>query len=417
MLRIPVCVALTLAWLPLTAPLPGGLLAAGDWPQWRGPSRNGISSESGLLDKWPDQGPRVLWRTPLGVGYSGLAIADGRVYTLYSDAKGEYAVCHDGESGKRLWRRRLDSPFSNRWGDGPRTTPTVEGKRVYVLGAKGKLAALNAADGMPIWLHDLVADWGGAVPDLGYSNSPLVEGDYLIVSLGPGPDTAFAAFDKDTGELAWKAHSDHPGYSSPIAVDIAGRRQIVFFAGTSATSLEPSQGGMLWRFPWPNSANENVATPIFQPPDRIFLSAAHRGGARMLRVVAAGEGQRVETVWNSRVMKNHFSSSVLYQGHIYGTDRSILKCIDPDNGEMRWRTRGFGEGSLIAAEGNLYVLGTQGRLALVEATPEAFRQTSSFQAMRGKCFTPPSLAQGRIYLRNNAEMVCLDLTSPTRSGR
>ncbi|HSR51299.1 MAG TPA: PQQ-binding-like beta-propeller repeat protein [Acidobacteriota bacterium] len=393
------CVFSNLVWAQK-----GDAPSSPEWHQWRGPNRDGVSSEAGLLESWPEEGPPRNWRVALGTGYSGMAVADGRVFTLYADARSEYAAAFDVGDGSRLWRVRLGPRYENQWGDGPRATPTVDGDRVYVVSASGFLMALRASDGHEIWGIDLPGQFGGRAPSLGYSNSPLVLDDRIILTTAGRHSRAFAALDKNNGRVIWEGHTDPPGYSSPIAVSVDGVRQVVFFAGASATGIAPEDGRLLWRVPWPNSANENVATPIFVAPDRVFFSAAHRGGARMLRLQRQGGGIEAETVWHSRVMKNHFSSCVYYRGYLYGSDRTTLKCIDPQDGTEKWRTRGFGEGSLVAAEGRLYILGTYGRLALAEATPEAFRQISSFQAVNGKTYTPPTLSGGNLYLRSISEM-------------
>ncbi|HSR69370.1 MAG TPA: PQQ-binding-like beta-propeller repeat protein [Acidobacteriota bacterium] len=409
--------ALLLAGLLLTSPCliraqNGDGAAPPEWHQWRGPNRDGVSAETGLLQSWAEDGPPREWRVRLGTGYSGMAVSQGRLFTLYADSESEYAAAFDVRDGSRVWRVRLGPRFENEWGDGPRATPTVDAQRVYVVSGSGFLMALATADGRELWGIDLPRAFGGHPPDLGYSNSPLLLDGRLFVTTGGRHSRAFAALDKADGRVIWEGHTDPPGYSSPIAVTVDGVPQVIFFAGASARGLAPDDGEMLWRVAWPNSANENVATPVFVAPDRVFLSAAHRGGARMLRLRLQGDVFQAETVWHSRVMKNHFSSCVYYQGYIYGSDRSTLKCIDPQDGSEKWSTRGFGEGSLVAAEGRLYILGTYGKLALAEATLEAYREISSFQAVNGKTYTPPALSGARLYLRSTSELTSLNIRRP-----
>ena len=384
----------------------------GDWPQWRGPNRDGISPEKGLMTQWPHEGPRVIWRIPLGEGYSGISISQGLAFTMYSRGHDEFVVALEADSGERVWRFRTDDMYTNSWGNGPRVTPTVEGDRLYTLSARSKLYALDARAGRLFWKHDLAEEFGCDIPDLGYSNSPLIESDLLIV-VGGGrrPNKGVLAFDKWTGKLAWASYADHSGYSSPIAVSVNGVRQIVFFTGTSIVSVSPKDGTVIWKYPWRTSSFENVATPVFIPPDKLFFSSAHPldKGSAVLQVITSATSVTAKILWKSNVMKNHFSTVVLHDNHLYGTDRYILKCIEATSGEEKWAARGFGEGSLILADGHHVVLGTYGDLALVEATSLRYNEVARAKPLRGKCYTPPTLANGRLYLRNESEMVCLEL--------
>ncbi len=383
-----------------------------DWPQWRGLNRDGISRETGLLKTWPNDGPKVLWRVPLGEGYSSISIANGLAYTMYDKGNDEYLACFEAASGKEKWRLRTDDKYRNGWGNGPRATPLVEGNFVYAISAHAKLYACDAKTGAVLWQHDLIKKFGGRNPDLGYSNSPLIEGELLLVNGCGGQDRAILAFDKRSGRLVWSSYDDHPGYSSPISILSNGVRQTVFFTGTSIVAVSPNDGRLFWTYPWRTNDYENVATPVFIANDKLFFSSAHpkEAGSAVLQIKAANGKVNVETVWKNNVMQHHFASSVFYKGFLYGTDRSILKCIEENTGREMWKQRGFGEGSLIFADGHLIVLGTSGNIALVEATPVAYKEKAGAQILRGRCYTAPALANGRLYLRNETEMVCLDLS-------
>lgn len=396
---------------------------AADWPQWRGPQRDGISGETALLQRWSADGPAVEWRTPLGNGFSGIAIANGRVYTMFARGEDEFAVCLDAASGAELWRHRTGPYYKEtQGGDGPRSTPTIDGETVYVLGATGKLFALAAASGAPIWEKDLVAEFDSEVPRWGFSTSPLVEGDLLLVEAG-GRDGNFVvdmvidrtaavtavALDKATGATAWTALDEKMSYSSPIAFTAAGARQLAYFTAYSLTGLAPEDGRVYWRYPYKTRYDVSASTPIFIPPDRLFISSGDSNGGVALQIKGHGDSLAIEHLWQNKKMKNHFGTSVLYQGHLYGFDQAILKCLDADSGVEKWKARGYGKGTLIAADGQLIVLGEQGQLGLVEATPTAFREKSKAQVLHGRCWTMPSLADGRLYLRDESEIVCLDL--------
>ncbi len=381
--------------------------SAAEWAQWRGPNRDGISSETGFLKSWSQEGPKVVWHIPFGDGYSGISIAQGKVYTMAAEGDDEYVICLDASNGKEVWRFRSGAKFTEQRGDGPRSMPTVHGDSVFALGAEGKLYALDAGDGTKLWAHNFVEEFDSKIPTWGFSSSPLIEGNLVLVEAGGKDGKSIVAFDKKSGDVAWTTHTDEVGYSSPIAIDFGGVRQIIFLTSKTLLSLAPESGQIYWKYPWPEGIN--IATPIFIPDDKIFISASYDKGAVLLRMIAGEDGIGVEEVWKSRVMKNHFNSSVLQGDYLYGFDNAILTCIEVNTGEEQWRQRGFGKGSLLLADGHLVILGDGGKLALVEANPSEYRETARFQLFDDKCWTVPTLAGGRLYLRTQKEMVCLDL--------
>jgi len=383
--------------------------ATGEWPQWRGPNRDGISAETGLLKSWPAGGPKVLWRAPSGEGYSGISVANGRAYTMLGNGNDELLVCFDPTTGKEVWRFRMDSQFYNDQGNGPRSTPTVDGNLVFAQGAQSMLCAVRADNGQKTWAIDLKKEYGAKVPTWGVSTSPLVEGELLLVDVGGKSGYSICAFNKATGKLVWNSQTDAPGYSAAIAITANGLRQAVFFTGTAAVSVSPKDGKMLWRYPWQTSYDVNAATPIFIPNDKVYISSGYGVGAAVLRIQGTNGSLNVEPVWKSRVMKNHFSSSILHQGYIYGFDDAILTCINANTGEQKWQQRGFQKGSLIFVDGHLIILGERGNLALVEATPTGYKEKAAAEVLRGKCWTMPTLAGGKLFVRNQSEMLCLDL--------
>lgn len=404
-MRVPKPTAALAALLLLSPSLP---LAAADWPQYRGPNRDGVSSETGLLESWPETGPTECWRKPLGQGFSGIAVAGGGLYTLYSDGEQELALKLDSQSGEELWKVPVGPHFDEALGNGPRSTPTVDGDRVYVLSSTGHLKALSAQDGSTIWETQARDRLGAPMPLRGFAPSPLVDGDLVILELGAGEGKSIHAFDKSTGKVAWSVRDNPPGYASPIAVDIGGVHQIVFVhtAGDEVVSVLPD-GTAHWAHPWEGGT---LAMPLFIPPDKVFVSASADVGAMVVRVTETDDGPRVEEVWRDRVMKNHWSSSVFYEGVLYGFDNGTFKAVDPETGEMLWAHRGLGKGSLVAADGLLIVLGDRGDLVLVEATPEEYRQKGEVEPLGRKTWTAPTLADGRLYLRDMDEIVCLEVS-------
>ena len=378
-----------------------------EWAQWRGPNRDGISSETGFLKSWPQEGPKVLWQIPLGDGYSGLSIAQGKIYTMFAEGDDEFVICLNASDGVEVWRFRSGTKFTEQRGDGPRSMPSVHGDSVFALGTEGKLYALDAHDGTKLWSHNFVEEFDSKIPTWGFSSSPLIEGDLLIVEAGGKDEKAIVAFDKKSGNVVWANHTDEVGYSSPIPIDFGGVRQIIFLTSKTLLSLAPENGQIYWKYSWPEGIN--IATPIFVPDDKIFISASYDKGAVLLRMVADEDGIGIEEVWKSRVMKNHFNSSVLQDDYLYGFDNAILTCIEANTGEEQWRHRGFEKGSLLLADGHLIILGEGGKLALAEVSPNEYREKARFQLFDDKCWTVPTLAGGKLYLRTQKEMVCLDL--------
>jgi outer membrane protein assembly factor BamB len=319
------------------------------------------------------------------------------------------AIAFDAATGKELWRTRIDAERPDGQGSGPRATPTVDSGVVYAHGAEGKLAAIEAATGKVRWRVDLVAQYDARVPQWGVSSSPVVEGGMLLVTAGGDDGRSLLALDKATGKLLWAAESDVAGYSTPLVADLAGTRQALFFAGSSLISVSPRDGKRLWSVPWRTDYDVNAAMPVLIAPDKVFISSSYDSGGQLLQVVSRGGRPAVEPLWQNRMMKNHFNSSVFVAGHLYGFDDSTLKCIEPLSATERWRQRGFGKGSLLAADGHLWVLSDRGELALVAVAPGAYQERGRAQVLTGKTWTVPTLAGKRLYVRSESELVALDV--------
>lgn len=394
------------AQLGRTPPAPA---VKGEWPQWRGPNRDGISAETGLLKEWPKEGPKELWRAQGGLGYSTFAVADGRAYTILQDGDDEAVVCWDAETGKERWRFKYAARFENGFGSGPRSTPTVQDGLVYAVGATGIFHCLKADSGDKVWRHDLLEEFKADNLEWGVSFSPLIEGDLVLTNPGGPKGGSIAAFDGKDGKLVWKSLDDQAGYSSPIAASLAGTRQVLFFTGQALVSVSPTDGKENWRYPWRTSYDVNAATPIVLD-DYVFISSGYGKGAALLKVEADGGGLKAKRVYETNRMCNHFSSCVLYKEHLYGfTDPGLLTCMEFRSGKVLWQQRGFETGSLTIADGHLIVLGKHGKLALVEASSEGYREKASCQPFKDKCWSVPVLANGRLYLRDEATVLCLDL--------
>jgi outer membrane protein assembly factor BamB len=391
--------------------------AAGDddWPQWRGPNRDGVAPAARLLTAWPPQGPRVVWRRPLGRGFSSLAVARGRLYTMDEEAAAgghsECVVCLDAASGAEVWRFRYPNQYEERFGSGPRSTPAVDGDFVYAVGPTGVFHCLRADTGQKVWRHDLREEFQARPAQYGVSFSPLVEGG-LVYAMPGGPNgNSLAAFDKHTGALVWKALDDEVGYSSPVAVTAAGTRQVLFFTNAALVSVAPATGQVYWRYPWKTEGGFNIATPLAFG-DYVLISSAYGKGCALLEVTAAGGALRAERVYEHNRLRNYFASSVRLGDHVYGLDMTDLVCMDARTGREEWREKGhrsFRKGSLLAAGGQLVLLGEDGTLYLAGATPAGYRQAAAWRVSQNKCWTVPALAAGRLYVRDESQLVCLEL--------
>lgn len=393
--------------LALAAPLATRAQAADnfDWPQWRGPQRNGISAEKDFATEWPKNGPRRLWTARIGGGYSSVSIANGRLYTMGNTGDVDHILCLDTKTGKLLWDYQYPCAAADPNGyPGPRSTPTVDGNLVFTVSRLGHLLCLNATTGALLWSKHLVNDFGGNLPQWGYSGSPLVEGELLLVEAGAA-NRSLLAFEKRNGRLVWATGNNLAGYSSPIAFHLARDRAIATFDAAGLTARAASNGRVLWHHPWRTSYEVNAATPIIQD-DKIFISSGYGTGCALLQATAT----TIRPVWTNKNMRNHMNSCVLWQGHLYGFDDAQLRCLDLVTGAVKWTTPAYGKGSLMLADGRLLLYGERGRLGLADATPAGFRETAGAQVIGGNStWAPPVLSHGRIYVRSFAELACLDV--------
>lgn len=397
-----------LASAPLTGPAPTEG-SPGDWPQWRGPNRDGVSREVGVRFDWPREGPPRLWSTPIGAGFSSIAIVGDRLYTMSREGGDEVVLCLDAATGKEHWRRPYPCTYSNEQGSGPRSTPSVDGGRVYSVGATGVLNCLDAASGEVLWRHDLQPEFLGKNPPWGVSFSPLVRGDLVYTQPG-GPDgRALAAFHKKTGALVWQSLDDRAAYSSPIAMDRAPLPAMVcYFTAEGLVGVSASDGRELWRFPWKTSNNVHAATPV-HVGDYLFLSSGYGSGCALVKLDHNDSHFEARRVYkNHRVGDNH-ASNVYYQEHLYGFHDGRLICLEFRTGEMKWSEPGFGHGSLLAVDGHLIVLAEDGKLMVVEARPDRHEQKSLVQLAGSRYWTMPVLAHGRLYVRDERQIECFDL--------
>jgi outer membrane protein assembly factor BamB len=409
-------------WLPLVAVGLAGSLLAADWPQWRGPHRDGVSKETGLLKAWPKDGPKLAWRIEdAGGGYGAPAVAGGRLYlTGNKETADEFVQAREAADGKLVWSTRLGKVGPNKGPQYPaaRSTPTVDGEAVYALGSDGDLACLDAASGKVRWHKNLRTDFGGRPGMWAYAESPLVDGDALVCTPG-GKDATLVALNKKTGEVIWKAAvpgGDAAGYSSVVITDAGGVRQYVQFLGNGVVGVDAKTGKFLWRYDrTAKGSPANIPTPVTRG-DLVYTSASRTGGG-LVKIKAEGAGVAAEQVYFERGLPTSIGGAVLLDGNLYGTNNSGLVCADFATGQVKWKDKCVGAGSLLAADGRLYVHGESGEVALVEATPEAYREKGRFtppgapeRAHRGaKAWAYPALADGKLYLRDVNVIWCYDI--------
>jgi len=387
-----------------------GETARSGWHQFRGPLRDGKSAETGLSRSFGPTGPRELWRVPIGAGFSSVSVVSEHLYTMDSDEETEFALSLDASTGRTRWRVPVGAIFHDVNGDGPRSTPTVDSDLVFVLGSRGRLAALRTSTGETIWQMQITDAFEGELPTWAFATAPLVDGDRLVVEVGGSGSRAIAALEKRTGAVVWTSQEGNLAYSSPIPLEFGGETQLLFLLQEKLVSLD-RDGRELWSVPFAPQLDIKPASPVFVAPDLILISASYDVGAKVVRLKSDGGSLSAEELWSGRQMRSHFGSAVALDGRIYGFDTATLRCLDASTGESCWAKRGLGKGSILYADGMFLVLSERGMLVLLEATPEAYRELASHQVLDGRCWTPPSLAEGRLYLRNHSELVAIDFRS------
>jgi outer membrane protein assembly factor BamB len=379
---------------------------AADWPQWRGQNRDGISNETGLLSSWPSGGPKVIWKiSGLGVGYSSFSIVNGRMYTQGQRGNQEFVLALDVKTGLKVWETPTSRSFENDRGSGPRGTPTFDNGKLYAMTGEGTVVSMDAATGKILWQLDSVKKFGATIPHWGYSESPLIDGDRVIVMPG-GRGASLVSLDKRTGEVQWKTGDDYAGYSSAILADVNGTKEVIALSGLSAFGVQESTGELLWRYGKIANNVANIATPIYHD-GAVFLSTAYDTGCALLKLNPKG----MQEVYFNRDMMNHYSSSVLVDGILYGYSNALLSAMDFKTGKQLWKNRSVGKGSVTYAEKHLYALGEDGVVGLIEASPTAYKEVSRFEYQKGSLpsWSPLVISDGRLYLRDQDNLTSYDI--------
>jgi outer membrane protein assembly factor BamB len=396
-------------------------VVANDWPQWRGPDRNGQSKETGLLKTWGADGPKLAWKADgLGEGHTHPSVAKGKIYGMGLIGDEEMVWALEEKTGKPIWKTKIAGRTelqARQGGYGSRATPTVDSDKIYVEGVGGDVVCLNAADGRVLWSKNLIADFGGSLPRWGYSESPLIDGNQVIVT--PGGTQTIVSLNKNTGETLWKAQVPGEGsgaaYSSCIIGTVEGVRQYIQFLEGAVVGVSAKDGKFLWRFNSPATPRGiNCSTPLLVD-NLVFAAAAYQHGGALGKLTKTGDTFTAEEVYFTREMRNHHGGMVVVNNYLYGFDESNLTCIEYKTGKIMWVDRSVGKGSVVYADGNLYCRSERGPIALVEANPEKYVEKGQFaqpDRTREPAWAYPVIANGKLYIRDQGTLFCYEIKNP-----
>jgi outer membrane protein assembly factor BamB len=387
---------------------------ANDWAQWRGPNRDGISPETRLLESWPKGGPTLVWRTTdLGGGYSTPSVADGRIFGMSYRGDDEVVWALDAKTGKEQWVTRIAKAARVDYGQGSRSTPTVDGKKLFALGVSGDLVCLDVASGAKSWQRNLEKDFGGQRPGWGYSESILVDGDRVVCTPG-GAKGAIVALSKNSGELVWqsKEFTDPPAYASLVIMTDGGVRQYVQMTHSNVVGVAAESGRLLWRYAR-NGPTAAVPTPVVSK-NMVYATSGYNAGCHMIKLVNKGGTITPEQAYANDVMTNHHGGVVLVGEHLYGfSDSKGWTCQNFKTGEMVWNDRGkLGKGAISFADGRLYLRSERGTVALIEASTKGYNELGRFEQpdrSPHQAWPHPVIANGRLLLRDQDILLCYDV--------
>ena len=380
-----------------------GSAFAADWPNWRGPNYDGISPEKGFRTNW-EKPPPKLWEAEIGSAFSSFSCVKGKAYTCGTKDKQQMLFCFDAATGNVLWRTPIEKEYVERQGgDGTRATPTVNDGRVYIFGALGKMLCCDADTGQILWSQQFKAK-----PQWGYAASVLIEGDLAIVQAGG--DDGLLALDKKSGKPVWKSGKALAGYATPYPFTFDGERYVAGLLGKEAIVVEMKTGRHVFSIPWKTDWDVNAATPLFHD-GLLFFSSGYNHGSVVLKLGRDGDKLSGQKVWENKSIVGKFQTPVLYEGYLYVSDESgKLKCVEFATGKEKWKQPGIENGTVVLADGYLVVFTDGGELQIAKASPEKYEPSTKVPLLSGRCWTIPTLYDGRIYVRNLERAACYKLT-------
>lgn len=380
-----------------------------DWAQWRGPQRNGISPETGWLATFPEEGPKVLWKANVGLGFASVTVAGGRAFTTGNEEDKDSVFAFDAVTGKALWRYTFDHPVDAKYYEGGTSaSPTVDGDRVYTLSKRGHLHVFEAATGAVVWKKNIAEEVGAKMPTWGWASSVLVDGDQLVVNVG----TLGVALTKSDGQVRWKTGPGESGYATPVPYEQDGEKLYLVFAAKELAAIRADTGARVWSHKWQTSYDVNAADPVVVGPKRILVSSGYDRGGALLEL----RGGKPEVVWENKNVRSMQNAGIVLGDYLYAIDgnngKAQLRCLEVATGKVLWTFKDPNHGALTAADGRLIVIGEKGELFVGEAKPEGFTPSARAQVSGGKFWTVPVLANGRLYIRNSEGLVtCLEMTA------
>jgi outer membrane protein assembly factor BamB len=405
-----------LAILLVVLALSGSASAQSDWPQWGGPQRDFTAPVTGLAGKWPEGGPRQLWRRTLGDGYSAIAVEKDRLFTMYRRGDEEVAIALDATTGKTIWEYPYAAPFTKEYdmsnGPGPHATPLVAGDLVFTSGATSKLHALNKRTGRLVWSHDLIKEFNGTIRPNGYSCSPLAYKDLILMQVG-GAGSALVALRQSDGTVVWRKGDFKNSTSSPIIIKVDGEEQLVAFMFGEIIGVRPATGDLLWSHPHQTDYGLNTSMPIWGPDNLLFVSSGYNGGSRVIKLTRKDGKTIVEEQWFHRLMRVHFGNCIRVGDRVYGSSGDFgpapLTAVDIKTGKIVWRDRSLGRASLIYADNHFILLDEDGQLALATPTQTGLEIQSKVQLLSKVAWTVPTLAGRTLYIRDRGQILALAL--------
>ncbi len=383
-----------------------------DWPNWRGRNYDGVALTKNVFNFSKGYGLKTVWKKKLGSAYSSVSISDGRAFTMFSDSTFDYLIAFDAKSGAELWRYKIDSTYIGHDGshNGPNSTPLVDGDKVHGLGRKGQLFALDVKSGKKLWETHLVKEHHGLEPFHGFTTSPIVQGDILVLETGGTKANAISGFDKNSGKLLWSAGTDTVNYQSPIFAPIAGQPQLLFAGDKYIYGLDHKLGKKLWEFRY-RGQNQSL-TPVVVGPNRIMLMANNE--SMLVEVSKEGDNFQTRELWKSREIKQTLTPTVYHEGYLYGYSGFFLTCVNAATGERAWRSRPPGDGFVILVDGHLVIMTKTGELHIAAASPAGYEEKANIKLFDGLTWTPPSFAEGRIYARSLQEIASVEIAPVTQ---